>query len=96
MIIAMFNMECCTYSKADCNMVSCELKCQQSSLLIVLLKSVNEAFSVFWDCKFETPKGGLLVKGTQYWGGGEGVMGAVKLRETIGMSKNVFTCKCIF
>ena len=72
MIIAMFNMECCTYSKADCNMVSCELKCQQSSLLIVLLKSVNEAFSVFWDCKFETPKGGLLVKGTQYWGGGGG------------------------
>ena len=95
MIIAMFNMECCTYSKADCNMVSCELKCQQSSLLIVLLKSVNEAFSVFWDCKIETPKGGLLVKGTQYWGGGGG-MGAVNLAETIGMSKNVFTCKCIF
>ena len=28
--------------------------------------------------------------------GGRGGMGAVNLAETIGMSKNVFTCKCIF
>ena len=91
----MFNMECCTHSKADRNMVSCELKCKQSSLLMVLLKSVNEAFSVFWDRKFETSKGGCWWREPSIGGGGGG-MGAVNLAETIGMSKNVFTCKCIF